>query len=339
MILLSKTATGVVVERDCDAENGQGNTSIVWCAKRLSQTFRAKSTRICAEDPKMLWADSVSTAYLIYRIPYVLIVLYILEEEWRGKDTSLTHLKVFGCDSFVKVKDVCGKAMKCTFIGSGSNKMSATDSSSLIKPIQKIQVVLVDIPEKLTENDSIVTEHELSSEITQTPGGSSNTSEGSENSGSFEDSGRLDEEYFEDRILQRGKLRDYTGMKIHQRVQGSSKERRHHKACGCSGLKKIRMAGKASWTERKPRVQMKEIMYGLNQAPRLWYLKFDNFMQKDKALTWQSSTATEFNKPKWQLSLVFEMKDICSEKHVLCYVLTVGVTTVEWESRLQKSIT
>ncbi|GKC71164.1 hypothetical protein Tco_1117047 [Tanacetum coccineum] len=84
---------------------------------------------------------------------------------------------------------------------------------------------------------------------------------------------------------------------------------------------------------------MKEIMYGLNQAPRLWYLKFDNFMQKDKALTWQSSTATEFNKPKWQLSLVFEMKDICSEKHVLCYVLTVGVTIVEWESRLQKSIT
>ncbi|GJT03038.1 hypothetical protein Tco_0824207 [Tanacetum coccineum] len=36
---------------------------------------------------------------------------------------------------------------------------------------------------------------------------------------------------------------------------------------------------------------------------------------------------------------VFEMKDRCSEKQVLGYVLTVGVTTVEWESRLQKSIT
>ncbi|GJZ91422.1 hypothetical protein Tco_0663349 [Tanacetum coccineum] len=33
------------------------------------------------------------------------------------------------------------------------------------------------------------------------------------------------------------------------------------------------------------------------------------------------------------------MKDRCSEKQVLGYVLTVGVTTVEWESRLQKSIT
>ncbi|GJV46077.1 hypothetical protein Tco_1430613 [Tanacetum coccineum] len=33
------------------------------------------------------------------------------------------HLKVFGCDSFVKVKDVCGEAMKCTFIGNDSDEM------------------------------------------------------------------------------------------------------------------------------------------------------------------------------------------------------------------------
>ncbi|GJX71476.1 hypothetical protein Tco_0308647 [Tanacetum coccineum] len=48
------------------------------------------------------------------------------------------------------------------------------------------QEVLVDIPERITE-------HGLSSEITQSSGGSSDTSEGSENSGSFEDYGRLDE--------------------------------------------------------------------------------------------------------------------------------------------------
>ncbi|GJU14909.1 hypothetical protein Tco_1142875, partial [Tanacetum coccineum] len=51
------------------------------------------------------------------------------------------------------------------------------------------------------------------------------------------------------------------------------------------------------------------------------------------------SDMAEFNKPKWQLPLVFEMKDRCSEKQVLGYVLTVGVKIVEWESRLQKSIT
>ncbi|GKD20246.1 retrovirus-related pol polyprotein from transposon TNT 1-94, partial [Tanacetum coccineum] len=92
-------------------------------AERLSRTFRAESTRIRVEDPKMLWVDSVSTTYLIYRVPYFPIGLHILEEEWRGKDTSLAHLKVFGCDSFVKVKDVCGEAMKCTFIGSDSDEV------------------------------------------------------------------------------------------------------------------------------------------------------------------------------------------------------------------------
>nr|GEX58398.1 hypothetical protein [Tanacetum cinerariifolium] len=76
---------------------------------------------------------------------------------------------------------------------------SMTCSSSLMKLIHKSQVVLVDIPENLTENDIIVVEHRLSLEITQSPCGSSYTSEGSENSGSFEGSGRSDEEYFEDR--------------------------------------------------------------------------------------------------------------------------------------------
>ncbi|GJS17479.1 retrovirus-related pol polyprotein from transposon TNT 1-94 [Tanacetum coccineum] len=120
-------------------------------AERLSQTFRAESMRLHAEAPHILWADSASTTYLIYRIPYVLIGLRIPEEEWRGKDTSLTHLKT----RFIE-------------------------------------------PENLAKNDCIVAEHGLSSEITQSPGGSSDTSEGSENSGNFKDSGRSDEEYSKD---------------------------------------------------------------------------------------------------------------------------------------------
>ncbi|GKB85255.1 putative RNA-directed DNA polymerase [Tanacetum coccineum] len=55
------------------------------------------------------------------------------------------------------------------------------------------QEVLVDIPENLAEDINIVVEHGLSSENTQSPGGSSDTSEGSENSRSFEESGRSDE--------------------------------------------------------------------------------------------------------------------------------------------------
>ncbi|GJV29444.1 retrovirus-related pol polyprotein from transposon TNT 1-94 [Tanacetum coccineum] len=131
----------------------------------LTPHLLAESTGIRVEAPKMLWADSVSTAYLFYRIPYVPIGLRIPEEEWRGKDTSLTHLKVFGCDSFVKVKDVCGKAIKCTFIGSGSNEMRYSFRDT--KSHQKSQVELVDILENLVENDNIVAEHGLSSKITQ----------------------------------------------------------------------------------------------------------------------------------------------------------------------------
>ncbi|GJV21197.1 retrovirus-related pol polyprotein from transposon TNT 1-94 [Tanacetum coccineum] len=100
------------------------------------------------------------------------------------------------------VKDVArdkldAKSVKCTFIGYGSDEMgyrfwdskghkvvrskdvtfnedslyrakAATDSSNLTKPKQKDQVVLEDSLENLT-NKSIVAEHGLNSEITQSP--------------------------------------------------------------------------------------------------------------------------------------------------------------------------
>ncbi|GJT14251.1 hypothetical protein Tco_0861293 [Tanacetum coccineum] len=241
-------------------------------AERLSRTFRAESTGIRPEAPKMLWAESVSTTYLIYRIPYVLIGLRIPEEEWRGKDTSLTHLKVFGCDSFVKVKDVCGEAMKYTFIGNGSNEMRYSFRD--MKSHRKSQVVLVDIPENLVENDSIVEEHGLSSEITQSLGGSSDTSDGSENSGSFEDSGRSDEEDSKDKAFSeeggsetpqvrrstresRAPVRYSPSANYLLRTENGEadsysealnyqQERMYHKACGCSWLKKSRMAAKGT---------------------------------------------------------------------------------------------
>ncbi|GJS24200.1 hypothetical protein Tco_0452832 [Tanacetum coccineum] len=199
-------------------------------AERLSRTFSAESTGLRVEAPKMLRVDSVSTTYLIYRIPYVLIGLRIPEEEWRGKDTSLAHLKVVAqmkCDTAFKIQRV--------------TRLSEAEILHLWSQFME------------PENDSIVAEHGLSSEITQSPGGSSDTS---------------------------GGLRDSTLAK------NPYSGKRHHKDCGCSRSKK----------------------------------------RSEKALT-------------WQFPLVFEMKDRCYEKQVLGYVLTVGVTIVEWESRLQKSIT
>ncbi|GJU76601.1 hypothetical protein Tco_1273671 [Tanacetum coccineum] len=84
-----------------------------------------------------------------------------------------------------------------------------------------------------------------------------------------------------------------------------------------------------SWAGRKPRVQIEENFVRTDSSTET--------MVDDMLVV--GSDMAEFNKPKWQLPLVFEMKDICSEKQVLGYVLTVGVTIVEWESRLQKSIT
>nr|GEX87802.1 RNA-directed DNA polymerase, eukaryota [Tanacetum cinerariifolium] len=80
-----------------------------------------------------------------------------------------------------------------TFVDSNYRAWSTTDLSSLTKPIQKNQVVLVDILDNLAEYDNIVAEHGMSSKITQSLVESSNTSEGFENSGSFKDSGRSDE--------------------------------------------------------------------------------------------------------------------------------------------------
>ncbi|GKB23091.1 retrovirus-related pol polyprotein from transposon TNT 1-94 [Tanacetum coccineum] len=182
---------------------------------------------------KMFWEDSVNTAsYLIKCEPSVPLGFRIPKEEWQGKEVSLTHLNVFGCDSYVKVKDFArdklnAKSMKCTFIGYSSDEMgyrfwdskghkvvrsrdvtfnedslygakAATGYSNLTKPNQKDQVVLEESLENLA-NKSIVSEHGLSSKITQSPCRSSDTSEESENSGSFEDSGRSYKEDSEDR--------------------------------------------------------------------------------------------------------------------------------------------
>ncbi|GKB44148.1 retrovirus-related pol polyprotein from transposon TNT 1-94 [Tanacetum coccineum] len=222
-------------------------------AERLSRTFRAESTGLRAEAPKMLWADSV--------------------------------------------KDVCGDAMKCTFIGSDSNEMRYSFRDT--KSHQKSQVVLVDIPENLAENDNIVAELGLSSEITQSPGGSSDMSEGFENSGSLE----IVEDHMKKTLkTEHPPRREAPRLHMYEDpLESPGLQKEGITKLVDVRLKKSMIAAKAqkrgfsaSWAGIKPRVQIE-----------------GNFVRAD------SST----------------------EATVLGYVLTVGVTTVEWESRLQKSIT
>ncbi|GKC98738.1 hypothetical protein Tco_1169013 [Tanacetum coccineum] len=173
------------------------------------------------------------------------------------------------------------------------------------------------------ENDSIVLEHSLSSENTQSLGGSSNKSEGSKNSGSFEDSGRRDEEYSEDgasskkggsetpQMVSLEKNQTYSLVRISARKKASQrfwmfKVKEEH-----NGRKRYKATLEPSYVgalndtstqqkcksfqlarqEENLECRLKEILYRLIQASRLWYLKFDSFIQKDKALTWQNSTS------------------------------------------------
>ncbi|GJV85198.1 retrovirus-related pol polyprotein from transposon TNT 1-94 [Tanacetum coccineum] len=225
-----------------------------------------------AEDGKIK-IDKFDGHDLGFRIP---------EEEWQGKEVSLAHLRVFGCDSYVKVKDVArdkldAKYVKCTFIGYGSDEMgyhfwdskghkvvrsrdvtfnedslygakAVTDSSNLTKPIQKSQEVLVDIPDNLAKDINIVAEHGLSSEITQSP-----DEEDSEDRAFSEEGGS---ETSQVRRSTRESMAPVSERRLQTKgcvhLSEYQQERKHHKACGCSRSEKSRIAAKG----RKPRVQI-----------------------------------------------------------------------------------
>ncbi|GJZ16312.1 hypothetical protein Tco_0551989 [Tanacetum coccineum] len=247
----------------------------------------------------------------------VAVGLRIREEEWRGKDTSLTYLKLLGYEE------------------------------SPGYPKQRYYNCGLDL---WSQNDSIVAEHGLSLEITQSLGGSLDTSKGSENSGSFENSGRSDEEYSKDGASSKdgenGEPESYSeALSSKESVQWKKAiieemvSLKMNQTCSLARLPARKNASQSLWMFRVKEEQdgskrykarlmepsyvgalndtstqqksegfqlagqkenlecrLKEIMCGLIQAPRLRYLKFDSFMQKDKALTWQNSTSLSESK-------------------------------------------
>ena len=97
-------------------------------AERMNRTLteRARSMRIQSSLPKQFWACAVSTAaYLINRGPSKPLGLRIPEEVWTEKEVKLSHLKVFGCVSYILDGDrkskLDAKSLKCTFVGYGTD--------------------------------------------------------------------------------------------------------------------------------------------------------------------------------------------------------------------------
>ena len=99
-------------------------------AERMNRTLneRARSMRIHVGLPKMFWAEAVNTApYLINRGPSIPLDGKIPEGVWSGKEVNLSHLRVFGCISYVHIDSaerskLDAKSNKCVFVGYGDDE-------------------------------------------------------------------------------------------------------------------------------------------------------------------------------------------------------------------------
>lgn len=98
-------------------------------AERMNRTLneRARCMRIQSGLPKAFWAEAINTAaYLINRGPSVPLNYQLPEEVWSGKEVKLSHLRIFGCVSYILIDSnsrdkLDPKARKCYFIGYGSD--------------------------------------------------------------------------------------------------------------------------------------------------------------------------------------------------------------------------
>ncbi|GJU11971.1 retrovirus-related pol polyprotein from transposon TNT 1-94 [Tanacetum coccineum] len=238
--------------------------------------------------------------------------------------------------------------------------MDATDYSNLTKPNQKDQVMLEDSLENLA-NKSLVAKHGLSSETTQSLGVSSDTSEGSKNSRSFEDSGRSDEEDSEDEaffeeggsenlqvrsstresrapvrysssvnyllLTENGELESYSDALNYQH------ERRHYRASRFSGSKKSRMAAKGTgldwWLRVSNRCRIweggkdtKDTIDHCCYLKKVGSFSIIILLYVDDMLV-VGSDMEEIKKLKRRLSQEFEMKDLGSAKPDIAHAVGV----------------
>jgi hypothetical protein len=94
-------------------------------AKRMNRILmdKARSMLNGVGLAQELWVEAVDTArYLVNMSPSSTLVDTTPNEVWYGKNTSVAHIKVFGCDAFLHVpkekrRKMDKKEVKCIFIG------------------------------------------------------------------------------------------------------------------------------------------------------------------------------------------------------------------------------
>ena len=83
-----------------------GTPQLNGVAECMNRTLNesVRSMRLHAGSPKTFWADAVSTAaYLINRGLSVPMKFRLPKELWSSKEVKFSHLKVFGCVSYVHI--------------------------------------------------------------------------------------------------------------------------------------------------------------------------------------------------------------------------------------------
>ncbi|KAE8695306.1 hypothetical protein F3Y22_tig00110721pilonHSYRG00071 [Hibiscus syriacus] len=116
-------------------------------AERMNRTLneRARSMRIHAGLPKLLWAEAINTAtYLINHGPSVPLDGGIPEEAWSKKEINFSHLRVFCCISYVHINSaerskLDAKSNKCVFVGYGGDEFECYDEAMQVEDSVKIK--------------------------------------------------------------------------------------------------------------------------------------------------------------------------------------------------------
>ncbi|RVX15044.1 Retrovirus-related Pol polyprotein from transposon TNT 1-94 [Vitis vinifera] len=327
-------------------------------AERMNRTLneRARSMRLHAGLPKTFWADAVSTAaYLINRGPSVPMEFRLPEEVWSGKEVKFSHLKVFGCVSYVHIDSdarskLDAKSKICFFIGYGDEKFGYRfwdeQNRKIIRSRNVIfneqvmykdrSTVTSDVTEIDQKKSEFVNLDELTEnmELTELPVGKKALHNKwvyrikNEHDGSKRYKARLVVKGFQQKegidyteifspVVKMSTIRLVLGMVAAENLH---LEQLDVKTAFLHGdleedLYMIQPEGFIVQGQKNLVCKLRKSLYGLKQAPRQWYKKFDNFMHRIGFKRW--SDIEKINNLKKQLSKQFAMKDLGAAKQIL----------------------